>query len=143
MLLQSLLCSESQEDRCFAVRVILQEREQQAGSETGENLTIRTRRKVHLNREATGLRELIHWEWEGKKFAIAEPILTRDMPADEVRSFEERRMEVPKYPVHGQAGKRAVKEVTAVATAVYGAERRDRWVRARLAHRVVTGGKIK
>ena len=112
------------------MRVILQEREQQAGSETGENLTIRTRRKVHLNREATGLRELIHWEWEGKKFAIAEPILTRDMPADQVRSFEERWMEVPKYLVHGQAVERAVKGVTAAASAVCGAERRDGWVRA-------------
>ena len=58
MLLQSLLCSETREDRRFAVQVILQEREQQAGSPTAGDAVIRTRHKVHLNRKATELREL-------------------------------------------------------------------------------------
>ena len=49
-------------------------------------------------------------------------------------------MEVPRYPVHGQSVERAVKEVTAAAISVYGPECRDGWVRARLAHRVITGG---
>ena len=48
-------------------------------------------------------------------------------------------MEVPRYPVHGQSVERAVKEVTAAAISVYGPECRDGWVRARLAHRVITG----
>ena len=44
---------------------------------------------------------------------------------------------------HGQSVERAVKEVARAAMAVFGAEIRDGWVRARLAHRVLTGGVIK
>ena len=38
---------------------------------------------------------------------------------------------------------RAVKEVTKAAMAVFGAESRDGWARARLAHRMMTGGVVK
>ena len=137
MLLQSLLCSEVEEDRCFAVDLILQERQQDR-----EQL-VRTRHKVHLNRAASSLRDLIHWDWEGKKFPISEPVLTRDLPEDALVDFKEKPMEVAKYPVHGQSVERAVKEVTKAAMAVFGAESRDGWVRARLAHRMMTGGVVK
>ena len=43
-------------------------------------------------------------------------------------------MEVPYYPCHTQAVERVVKEVTAAAGAVSGAERRDGFIRGRALH---------
>ena len=40
----------------------------------------------------------------------------------------------------GQSMERCVKEVTAAAEAVYGYDRRDGFIRARLEHRDITGG---
>ena len=74
-------------------------------------------------------------------------MLTRDLPEDALVDFKEKPMadfkDVAKYPVHGQSVERAVKEVTKAAMAVFGAESRDGWVRARLAHRMMTGGVVK
>ena len=52
-------------------------------------------------------------------------------------------MSVPTMPVHGQSVERCVKEVSAASQAVYGYERRDGFIRARLAHRELTGGVLR
>ena len=46
-------------------------------------------------------------------------------------------MEVPYYCGHTQPIERAVKEVTAASSAVYGEERRDGWVRAKVSNREI------
>lgn len=113
-----------QRDRCFAVDLILQERQQE--EETAQ--PIHTRHKVHLNRSASCLRDLIHWNWAGKKFPISEPVLTRELSEADLVDFNEKPMEVAQYPVHGQSVERAVKEVTKAATAMFGAESRGGWM---------------
>ena len=142
MLLQTLLCSEEREERCFAVQKIKKVRQEKEtlGSRGGEGLVdIRTRRKVHLNKNATSLRNLIVWDDEN----ISEPILTRDLPAAVIETFESIPMKVDTMTVHGQSVERCVKEVTAAYKAVYGYARRDGFSRARLAHRELTGGFMK
>ena len=52
-------------------------------------------------------------------------------------------MNVSNISVHGQSMERCVKEVTAAAESVYGYERRDGFIRARLEHRQLTGGLLK
>ena len=136
MLLQTLLCSEEREDRRFAVQKIMDVREQAHGSSEDQKQHIRTRCKVHLNKQATGLRDLIIWEDE----QMTEPILTRDLSDAVVGNFESTPMTVVSVPVHGQNVERCVKEVTAASKAVYGYARRDGFIRARLAHRELTGG---
>ena len=46
-------------------------------------------------------------------------------------------MEVPYYPLHTQLCVRVVKQVTEAAAAVYGFQRRDGFIRARIEHRDV------
>ena len=43
----------------------------------------------------------------------------------------------PHYPIHSQSTERAVQEVSAAAARVYGADKRDGYVRARIAHREI------
>jgi hypothetical protein len=136
MLLQTLLCSSDEADRRFAVEKILEVR--QLGD---VNLaeTVRTRSKISLNSKASTLKELIIW----KENEISEPVLTLDLTEEQIRSFENSPMPVPYIPVHGQSMERCVKEVTAAAEAVFGYERRDGFIRARLEHRTLTGGLLK
>ena len=135
MLLQSLLCSTNAEDRVFAVKKILKLR----GEDLNNNDVVRTHHKVLLNRKATSLMDLIIWE-EDK---TTEPVLTLQLTDEEVKSFELAPMSVPTMPVHGQSVERCVKEVSAASQAVYGYERRDGFIRARLAHRELTGGVLR
>ena len=85
------------------------------------------------------MKDLIQWENEN----LTEPILTKELSHDEIDHLIESPMIVPSMPVHGQAVERCVKEVTAASMAVYGNDRRDGFIRARLAHRGITGGTIK
>ena len=132
MLLQTLLCSEDQDDRKFAVEKILEVREAET-AESGDN--VRTRRKAKLNKDATSLKDLILWD----RSEISEPVLTLGLPVEDIKKFQTAPMEVPDLPVHGQGVERCVKEVTAASEAVFGSHRRDGFIRARLAHRQMTG----
>ena len=74
---------------------------------------------------------------------ITEPILTLELSEDQIKELVTAPMIVPDLPVHGQSMERCVKEVTAAAEAVYGYDRRDGFIRARLEHRNITGGLLK
>ena len=132
MLLQTLLCSNDPVDRK------IMELRARAVEDMEEN-KVRTRYKVSLNNKASCLRDLIIW----KEDEINEPILTLELTEEEIREFEDAPMVVPDIPVHGQSMERCVKEVTAAAEAVYGYDRRDGFIRARLEHRNITGGLLK
>ena len=134
MLLQTLLCSSDAGDRKFAVKHIIELR-----ARATEEDKVRTRHKVSLNSKATCLRDLIIW----KEDEITEPILTLELSEDQIKELVTAPMIVPDLPVHGQSMERCVKEVTAAAEAVYGYDRRDGFIRARLEHRNITGGLLK
>ena len=135
MLIQSLLCSSIAIERKFAISKILELREKTDPSRD----QVRTHHKVKLNKEATNLMDLIIWEDD----KTTEPVLTLEMSEEIIKTFEFPPMAVPSMPVHGQSVERCVKEVSAASEAVYGYERRDGFIRARLAHRQLTGGVIR
>ena len=76
-----------------------------------------------LNIHAITLKKLISWE------GATEPIITSKLTKADLLEFMGRPMEVNYYPCHTQAIERAVKEVTAAADAVCGADRRDGFIR--------------
>ena len=74
--------------------------------------------------------ELISWESN-----VYEPVLTCSLSKTQINTFRDNPMNVPDFPVHGQSIERVVKEVTRASQQVYGAEKRDGFIRAALAHR--------
>ena len=138
MILQSLLCSEDDSDRKFAIEKILDLRQNNIDSRRTEKV-VRTRTKAKLNRQATSLQDLIIWD----KNNVCEPILTQSLTDEDIKEFETQPMIVPPMPVHGQSMERCVKEVTAASESVFGYERRDGFIRGRLEHRSMTGGLLK
>ena len=78
--------------------------------------SVRPRVHPYLNINATNLTDLIDWD------GATEPIITCDITTAELEKFRECPMEVEYFPCHTQMIERAVKEVTAAAGAVCGAE---------------------
>ena len=72
-----------------------------------------------------------------------EPVLTQHLSEEDPKKMFQTPMEVGLYPVHGQRVARHVRELTAASEAVFGQDRRDGFVMARLAHREKTGGAVK
>ena len=135
-LLQTLLCSEDTSDRVFAIKKVLKTRTTDAGQPPKGHLPrVRTRRKVTLNRTATSLQNLIVWDENN----VTEPVLTRDLTKEDLMKIRAAPMEVAHYPVHGQGVERCVREVTVASESVFGEERRDGFIRARMTHRAITG----
>ena len=134
MLLQTLLCSAREADRTFAVQKVLEVRAMET-----EGSPIRTRHKVTLNKDATCLQNLIVWD----AMKTNEPVLTQQLSEEDLKKIVQTPMEVGRYPVHGQGVERCVREVTAASEAVFGQDRRDGFVMARLAHREKTGGAVR
>ena len=134
MLLQTLLCSAREADRTFAVQKVLEVRAMET-----EGSPIRTRYKVTLNKDATCLQNLIVWD----AMKTNEPVLTQQLSEEDLKKIVQTPMEVGRYPVHGQGVERCVREVTAASEAVFGQDRRDGFVMARLAHREKTGGAVR
>ena len=123
--LQTMISSESKEEREFAVSTILKIR----GRNNLGNTKPRPRKLPVLNLEASKLQDMI--SWKGAK----EPILTCGLSREELALFKEKPMEVPYYCLHTQGIERAVKQVTEASEAVYGFERRDGFIRTRAENR--------
>ena len=66
---------------------------------------------------------------------LSEPILTCDLSTEEVKSLKEVPLSVDKYVGHTQSVERAVKETSNAASRVYGFERRDGVIRAKVKSR--------
>ena len=126
-ILQTMVCSEEQLEREFAVKMILKLR---AEKEEGD-MQPRSRKNPKLHIDADRLENMISW------IGAKEPVMTCKLSKEELVSLRETPMKVPYYPVHLQAIERAVKEVTEASLAVYGFERRDGWVRARAQNRKI------
>ena len=127
--LQTLLCSKNQDERKFAVNVILEKR---CGSNRGD-LSPRIREHAGaFNPDATELKELCAWDRN-----VFEPVLTCKLSLEEITEFINTPMVVPDKPVHGQSMERAVKQVTRACESVFGYEARDGFIRAGVASREV------
>jgi hypothetical protein len=126
VLLLSLICSQDEEERRFAINKILQIR----GNVDVGSRDVRDYHVPQLNWNAQKLVDLIDWEHPLR--IPHEPLLTCHLKNEELRQFLDRPFEVTKYPVHTQSVERCVKEVTEASAAVFGPMRRDGYIRARM-----------
>ena len=125
--LTTLLTSQDPKERDFAVEKILKIRGKQDVGKTKP----RKRKLPELNEEATEQQDLIKWD------RAQEPLPTCTLTRQEIKEFYNKPMEVPYQCGHTQPIERAVKEVTAASSSVYGEERRDGRIRSRAANREI------
>jgi hypothetical protein len=128
MVLQTLLCSEDQEERKVGVQKIIELRNEDG--DTPGDLSVRPRKTPAVNPNATSLLELIDWSEN-----VYEPPLTCKLKISEIRKFVEEPMQVPKWPCHGQSIERCVKQVTEASGKVYSHEKREGFIRGQEASR--------
>ena len=126
-LLTSLLTSEEESDRHFAINKITSHRN---GQEFGDK-SVRPFSPPKLNWNARSLRDIQDWS------DITEPLITTSISTDNLLQFLTTPLKLPKYPSHSQSCERAVKEVTRASASVFGAERRDGFIRATMKSREV------
>ena len=119
-ILQTLLCSQDEEERRFGVFKILELRTNKDQGDT----TVRPRRTPSLNRNATNLMNMIQWE----KSTLYEPFLTCTLYKHGLIELLNNPMVVPYFPCHGQCIERVVKQVTRAAAEVHGEEKRDGFI---------------
>ena len=128
-LLTSLLCSDNQEERRFAVNEILKVR---GGQEEGD-MSVRIRRNPKINMAASAPIELIDWTSE----TVLEPVFTCNMTISEIEALVDEPLAIDNYTTHAKFYERAVHEVSKSTTSVFVEDRRDGWVRARMDHREI------
>lgn len=124
-LLLSLLSSGDVEDRRFGISKILSIR-------NGATLGCREIREVFapkLNWEARSIRELHKWE------NPTEPLQTSSTSSTDIWRYLDTPLQLPLVPCHAQSCERCVKEVTIASSSVFGLERRDGWIRAKISSR--------
>jgi hypothetical protein len=126
-ILVSLLASQSEGDRRFAVNQILKLR----GKNNYGDTSVRPRITPKMNLSATSLQKLITW----KSSQVHEPVFTCTLSNDEIKEFLSKPYDVPKFSIHIQSTERAVTQVTEAAAAVVGHQARDGFIRARAHHR--------
>ena len=124
--LQCMLVSDKSDLRKFAVDKITQLRN---GEEKGDK-SVRPFKMPMINLQCKDFTDIIDW-----KSQIHEPLLTCDMSIDALTALKDTPMEVPDFPVHGQAIERCVKAVTRSCSAVIGHEKRDGYIKATMDHR--------
>ena len=130
-LLLSLLCSDSQADREFAIEKIKKCRKGRPISKRKKKRVRERRVPQSVNLQAETLVALIDWSQE----SISEPSFTIKLSLGEIESFKDVKMSPPNFYCHSQSCERAVKAVTEAAAKVCGWERRDRYVRVTMASR--------
>ena len=124
-LILSLLSSNVESERVFAIEKILQIR---GPSNMGSEL-IRDRVTPSLNFEADSLTDLISWD------DLHEPIITAKMSTETIKSFKNSPIKIQRFPIHTQSTERAVQHVSKACMMVYGQEKRDGFVKGMIAHR--------
>ena len=116
-------------DKEFAVQKILEIR---AGREVGD-MSPRTRRNPTINHDASTAYDLIDWKTD----KVHEPVFTCKLDTSEIKDIINTPYPMKAYSTHTQSCERAVQEVAKASEAVYGEDRRDGWVRARIDHREI------
>ena len=126
-LLLHLLASDYEEYRRFTVKKTLEIR---GDSELGDK-SPRPFRIPGLNWSAKNITQMISWS------GATESIFTAKLSRDQVRSHLDIPFTMKAFPCHTQSVERMVKEVSAASANVFGLERRNGYVEARLHARKV------
>ena len=125
--LVSLLSSEEESDRHFAISKSTEIRN---GSDYGDK-SVRPFTAPKLNWNATSIRNLQDWQ------NATEPLITTSIPTNELTRFLSSPLKLPKIPGHSQSCERAVKEVSSASLSVFGAERREGYIFAKMKSRSI------
>ena len=126
-ILLSLLCSDDEADRHFAINKITAIR----NGETYGDKSVRPFTAPKLNWNATSIRNLHDWQH------ATEPLITAQIPTSELSRFLASPLKLPKIPGHSQSCERAVKEVTSASASVFGAKRREGYIFAKIKSRAI------
>ena len=129
--LLSLLCSDNESDREFAIDKIKESRKSQPVSNRRKKKIRERRVPTTLNLQAESLVGLIDWSKE----PVTEPAFTVKLSLEDLENIKETKMTAPNFNCHSQSCERAVKGVTEAAAKVCGWDRRDGYVRATIGHR--------
>lgn len=129
-ILISLLCSDDENQRAFAVEKIMTVR---GGCEQGSTAVRSFKVPKTVNLNACDLKGLIDWEVE----AITEPVFTAKLTLAELNELKVKPLEIPPYSLHTQSCERAVKLVTEASESVCGWAKRDGFIRTQLRNREV------
>ena len=70
-------------------------------------------------------------------------MLTLTLTDGQIKELEDETMQVGGYPMHGKNVERCVKEMTAASQAVFGQEKRDGYIGARLSLRALTADTVR
>ena len=145
LMLITMLASEDEDERRFAVKVIttLKYLSCQSGSPFYSNLSQVIREKIRkgestgdslprqfetpsVNFDASSLQTLIDWN----TVKLSEPLLTATMSTDEVISCLDSPLQVPStWSCHSQAMERVVRKVSETCLMVVGEKKREGWIR--------------
>ena len=132
-ILQLMLCGDDEEDRRFAIKTIIRNRERDGHNDIGDLSPMSTPRRVNpkLNFDARPLtlRNVIDWDVR----IFREPPLTCNISSQDLWSFLDTKMEFPaNFPNHTQSVERIIKRVTQAGKHVATEDRRDGLVLAQL-----------
>ena len=123
LLLLTLLASDSDEERRFAVSIIVSRIRD--GANSGTSLP-RKLTAPPVNFKAEDLTQLIDWE----TVPLTEPLVTATLSTEEVEDCLVTPLSVPcHWRCHSQSMERAVKKVSEANLMVVGEEKREGWVR--------------
>lgn len=126
-LLLTLLASDCQADRKFAVDKVLEVR----GGEQLGDLEPRPRRTPKINFEAQTIIDLIDWEKE----EVHEPVFSCGLNKLKIENIVSNPLRTEYFPLHTQSTERAVKLVTEAASSVCGFEKRHGFILSRIESR--------
>jgi hypothetical protein len=101
-------------------------------------MSVRIRRNPTIIMGAKRPADIIDWKSE----TILEPVFTSKMSTSEIKELIDTPLHMEPYSTHTQSCERAVQEVSKASEAVYGEDRRDGWVRARIDYRDATSVQI-
>ena len=129
-IIQTLLCSSTEEDRSVAIKKIKDIRGTGNEDLLKGHSSPRPRKTPILNFNAEKLVDLVSWE-----SPVYEPVLTTTLTTSEINVFLSKPMLVPNWPCHGQSVECCVKQVTKASTRVHTHEKRDGFIRTQEASR--------
>lgn len=124
-LLQTILCSEVEQERRFAVDKIVELREEEDEDTQVGDRSVRDRKALDINEHATKLADLIDWSEK-----LTEPPLTCPLTTKNIKEVVAYPMKVPDRPSHTQNVERLVKRVTEASAHVYSHGRRGGYIRS-------------
>ena len=131
LILITLLSSEDEEERRFAVQVIRDKIRKRA--DTGISLP-RKFQAPPINHKARNLFQLIDWD----SVPLTEPLITATLSTQQITDFLDTPLQVsPTWQCHSQSMERAIRKVSEACLMVVGEVKREGWIRCAEASRKV------